>query len=65
MIDVEVVDAQLEYIIFLSRSYMYTIKEVSSRIFCTMIFPFKGKDVTLDHLIYYKPLHFLKQTSII
>jgi len=43
LIDIEVVDAPLNYNILLGRSYMYAMKAaVFSLVSCTMIFPHAG-----------------------
>nr|KUM45854.1 hypothetical protein ABT39_MTgene2208 [Picea glauca] len=44
LIDIEVVDAPLDYNILLGRSYMYAMKAVSSLVFRTMMFPHAGKE---------------------
>lgn len=54
-LDIEVVDAPLDYNIILGRSYMYSMKAVASSIFDTMMFPHNGKIVSLDQLTYYDP----------
>ena len=55
MIDIEFIDAQLDYNILLGSSYMYAMKVVTSLVFCIMMFPFNGKVVILDQLSYYNP----------
>ena len=52
MIDVEVVDTHIDYNILLSLIYMYSMKEIVSSTFHNMMFPFKGKVVTLDQVNY-------------
>jgi len=49
-IDIKVVDAPLDYNIHLGRTYMYEMKLIASFVFWTMIFPHKGKFVTIDQL---------------
>ena len=39
MIDIEVINAQLDYNLLLGRSYMYAMRAVASTIFCLMMFP--------------------------
>jgi hypothetical protein len=39
LIDVEVVDALLDYNILLERSDLYAMKAVASSVFCMMMFP--------------------------
>jgi len=56
LIDIEVVDAPLNYNILPGRSYMYAMKKaVASLVFCTMMFPYEGKVVTIEQLTYYEP----------
>jgi hypothetical protein len=57
IIDIEVIDAPLDYNILFGCSYMYSMKEVASSIFCTMLFPHNGKIVTIDQLTHYEPNH--------
>ena len=53
MIDIEVVNAQLDYKLLLRRSYMYAMRAVTSTIFCLMMFPHEGKIVTVGQLTYH------------
>jgi hypothetical protein len=55
LIDIEVINAQLDYNILLRRSYMYAMKVVASSIFWTIMFPHNGKIVTIDQVSHYKP----------
>jgi hypothetical protein len=55
LIDIEVIDAPLNYNIFFGRSYMYAMKAVASSIFRTMMFPHNGKIITIDQVPHYKP----------
>jgi hypothetical protein len=55
LIDIEVIEAQLEYNILLGRTYMYAMKAVASSIFRTIMFPHNGKIVTIDQLTHYEP----------
>jgi hypothetical protein len=55
LIDIEVIDAQLNYNILLGRSYMYAMKAVASSIFRTIMFPHNGKIVTIDQVSHYEP----------
>jgi hypothetical protein len=54
-IDIEVIDAPLDYNILFGRSYMYAMKAVASSVFRTMIFPHNGKIVTIDQVSHYEP----------
>ena len=49
LIDIEVVNAQLDYDLLLGRSYMYTMRTVASTVFRLMMFPHEGKIVMVDH----------------
>ena len=55
LIDIKVIDAPLDYNILFGRSYMYTMKEVASSIFRTMMFPHNGKIITIDQVSHYEP----------
>ena len=55
MIDIEVINAQLDYNLLLGRSYMYAMQAVTSTIFLLMMFPHEGKIVTVDQLTYHDP----------
>jgi hypothetical protein len=55
LIDIEVIDAQLDYNIFLGRTYMYAMKAVASSVFRTIMFPHNGKIVTIDQVTHYEP----------
>jgi hypothetical protein len=45
---VEVVDAPLDYNLFLGRSWFYTMTVVASSVFRCVQFPYQGKIVTID-----------------
>jgi hypothetical protein len=55
LIDIEVIEVPLDYNILLGCRYMYTMKEMASFVFHTMIFPHNGKVVTIDKLTHYEP----------
>jgi hypothetical protein len=55
LIDIEVIDAQLDYNILFGRSYMYAMKAVASSVFRTIMFPHNGKIVTIDQVSHYEP----------
>jgi hypothetical protein len=55
LIDIEVMDAQLDYNILLCRTYMYAMKAVASSVFRTIMFPHNGKIVTIDQVSHYEP----------
>jgi hypothetical protein len=55
LIDIEVIDAPLDYNILFGRSYMYAMKAVASSVFQTMMFPHNGKIVTIDQVSHYEP----------
>jgi hypothetical protein len=55
LIDIEVIDAPLDYNILFGRSYMYAMKAVASSIFRTMMFPHNGKIITIDQVSHYEP----------
>jgi hypothetical protein len=55
LIDIEVIDAPLDYNILFGRSYMYAMKAVASSVFQTMMFPHNGKIMTIDQVSHYEP----------
>jgi len=52
-LDVEVVDAPLDYNLLLGRSWSYTMTVVVSSIFRLIKFPHNGKIITIDQLTYF------------
>ena len=48
LIDIEVLDAQLDYSILLGRIYMYTMSAVSSSVFRNMMFPHEDQIVMVN-----------------
>jgi hypothetical protein len=55
LIDIEVIDAPLDYNILFIRSYMYAMKVVSSSTIRTMMFTHNGKIITIDQVSHYEP----------
>jgi hypothetical protein len=55
LIDIEVIDAPLDYNILFGRNYMYAMKAVASSVFWTIMFPHNGKIVTIDQVSHYEP----------
>jgi hypothetical protein len=55
LIDIEVIDAPLDYNILFGCSYMYAMKAVASFIFRTMMLPHNGKIITIDQVSHYEP----------
>ena len=55
LIDIEVVNAQLDYNLLLRRSYLYAMRAVASTVFYLMMFPHQGNIVTVDQLTYHDP----------
>ena len=54
-IEVEVVDAPIDYKFLLGIAWLYEINEVGSLVFCVHHFPHQGKIVTIDQLGYCTP----------
>jgi hypothetical protein len=54
-VDVELVDAPLDYNLFLGRSWFYAMTTVASSFFWCFQFPHQGKIVTIDQLDYCTP----------
>ena len=65
LIDIEVVNAQLDYNLLLGRSYMYTMRAITSTIFHLMMFPHEGKIMTIDKLTYQDLQGLMAPTNII
>jgi hypothetical protein len=55
LIDIEVIDAPLDYHILFGCSYMYAMKALASSVFRTIMFPHNGKIVTIDQVSHYDP----------
>ena len=55
LIDIEVVNAQLDYNLLLERIYMYAMRVVTSTVLCLIMFPHEGKIVMVDQLTYHDP----------
>jgi hypothetical protein len=55
LIDIEVIDALLNYNILFGHSYMYAMKAVTSSVFRTMMLPHNGKIVTINQVSHYEP----------
>jgi hypothetical protein len=49
-VEVEAVDAPLDYILLLGRNWTYAMIALVSSVFCTLCFPHKGKIVTIEQL---------------
>jgi hypothetical protein len=58
LIDIEFIDAQLDYNILFICSYMYAMNVITSYVFQAMMFPYNGKIFTIDQLTHYEPNHF-------
>jgi hypothetical protein len=54
-VDVEVVDAPLDYKFLFERSFFYALTVVASSVFQCVQFPHQGKIVTIDQLYYCTP----------
>jgi len=55
LVDVEVVDAALDYNLLLGRSWFYDMIVVASLVFQCVQFPHQGKIVSINQLDYYTP----------
>ena len=49
-VEVEVIDAPLDYNLLLGRSWTYAMSAIASVIFQVVVFPHEGKLVTIDQL---------------
>ena len=52
-IQVEVVDAPIDYNLLLGRNWFYAMTTVASSVFCTLQFPHLGNIVTIDQLYFF------------
>lgn len=51
-IEVEIVDANLDYNILLGRNWIYEMDAIVSSLFCILCFPHEGRNVTIDQMDY-------------
>jgi hypothetical protein len=54
-VEVEVVDASLDYNLLLGRSWTYAMKVVVATVFRVLLFPHEGYIVTIDQLSFSHP----------
>ena len=54
-IEVEVVDAPLDYNLLLGRNWMYSMQAIASSLFQVVCFPFNGNIVTIDQKSFKNP----------
>lgn len=54
-VEVEVVDAPIDYNLILGNTCLYEMKKVESSVFFFMSFPHQGKIVNINYLYYYTP----------
>ena len=52
-VEVEVIDAPLDYNLLLGRNWTYAMSAVASAVFRVVVFPHEGKAVTIDQLDFY------------
>jgi len=64
-VNIEVIDAPLDYNILLGCTYTYDMLAIASAIFRKMCFPHEWKIVTTDQLNYYKETFMTSPKSII
>jgi hypothetical protein len=55
LIDIEFIDASLDYNILFGHRYMYAMKVVAYSVFCTIMFLHNGNIVTIDKVLHYEP----------
>ena len=51
-IEVEIVDANLDYNLLLGKNYIYEMDAIVSSLFCILCFPHEGRIVKIDQLDY-------------
>jgi hypothetical protein len=54
-VEVEVVDAPLDYNLLLGRSWTYAMQDVVATVFQVLLFPHEGWIVTIDQLSFSRP----------
>ena len=54
-IEVEVVDALVDYNLLLGRNWTYAMTAIASTVFSVIRFPYEGKIVTVDQLAFHHP----------
>jgi hypothetical protein len=54
-VEVEVVDAPLDYNLFLGRSWTYAMQAVVATVFWVLLFPHEGQIVTINQLYFSRP----------
>jgi hypothetical protein len=54
-VEVEVVDAPLDYNLLLGRSWTYAMQDVVATVFRVLLFPHEGQIVTIDQLSFSRP----------
>jgi len=64
-VDIEVIDAPLDYNIILGCSYTYAMSFLTSTVSRKMCFPREGKIVTINQLTYYEQTSMTSPESII
>jgi hypothetical protein len=57
LVDIEVVDAPLDYNLLLGHSWFYAMTFITSLVFHILRFPHQGKIITVDQLEYTTPDH--------
>jgi hypothetical protein len=63
-VKVEVVDAPLDYILLLGRSWTYSMQFVVSTVFWVLLFPHEGQIVTIDQLSFSRPDPALGESTV-
>ena len=56
-VEVEVIDAPLDYNFLLVRSWTYAMSAIASAVFWVVVFPHEGKLVTIDQLSFNRKGH--------
>jgi hypothetical protein len=54
-VEVEVVDAPIDYNLLLGHSWTYAMQAVVTTVFCILLFPHEGRIVTIDQLSFSRP----------
>jgi hypothetical protein len=54
-VEVEVVDAPLDYNLLLGHSWTYAMQAVVATVFRVLLFPHEGQIVTIDQLSFFRP----------
>ena len=59
-VEVEVIDAPLDYNLLLGRNWNYAMSAIASVVFHVVVFPHEGKLITIDQLDFTQKGHLVR-----